>query len=71
MNMLIWNCRSASNLNFCNNVSDMIRRHCPAIMIFSETKLSGDRAIRIIDKLPLDGAIVANSFGQSSGAWLF
>ena len=44
MNMLIWNCRGASNPNFCKNVSDMVRRHCPAIMIISETKLCGDRA---------------------------
>lgn len=70
MNILIWNCRGASNPNFCKNVSDMVRRHCPAIMIISETKLCGDRAQRIIDRLPLDGAIVTNSFGRSGGLWL-
>lgn len=48
----------------------MIRRHCPANMIISETKLCGDRAQGIIDRLPLDGAIVANSFGRSSELWL-
>lgn len=63
MNLLIWNCRGASNPNFCNNVSDMIRRHCLAIMIISKTKLYSDKAQRIIDRLPMDGAIVANSFG--------
>ena len=70
MNMLIWNCRGAHNPNFYNNVSGMIRRHCPAIMIISETKLRGDRAQVIIDRLPLDRAIVANSFGRSSRLWL-
>lgn len=69
MNMLIWNCRGARNPNFCTIVSDMIRRHCPAILIITETKLSGDRAQRIIDRLPLDGAIVANSLGRSGGLW--
>ena len=70
MNMLIWNCRGARNPNFYNNVSDMIRMHCPAIMIISETKLYGDRAQGIIDRLPLDKAIVANSFRHSGGLWL-
>ena len=71
MNMLIWNCRGARNPNFCNNVSDMIHRHCPAIMIINETKLCGDRAQGIIDRLPIDRAIIANSFGLSGGLWLF
>lgn len=70
MNMIIWNCRGANNPNFCNNFSDVIFRHCPAIMIISETKLCGIKAQQIIDRLPLDGAIVANSFGQSSRLWL-
>lgn len=63
MNTLIWNCQGASDPNFCNNVIDMIRRHCPAIMIICETKLCGVRAQGIIDRLPMDGAIVANSLG--------
>ena len=70
MNMLIWNCRGACNPDFCNNVSNMIRRHCPTIMIISETKLCGDRAQGIIDRLPIDGEIVANSFGLSGELWL-
>lgn len=48
---------------FYNNVSDMTGRHYPNILIISETKLSDDKARRIIDRLPLDGAIVANYFG--------
>ena len=70
MNMLIWNCRGANNPNFCINVSDMIHRHYPIIMIITKTKLSGDRAKRIIDRLLLDGVIVANSFGRFGGLWL-
>lgn len=70
MNILIWNCRGANNPNFCNNVSDMIRRHYLTIMIITETNLSGDRTKGIIDRLPMDGAIVANSFGWSGSLWL-
>lgn len=32
--------------------------------------MSGDRAKRIADRLPLDGAIFANSFGFSGGLWV-
>lgn len=48
----------------------MIRTHSPAIMIITETKVCGDRAKRIADKLPFDGAIFANSFGLSGGLWV-
>ena len=48
----------------------MIHRHYPAIMIITKTKLSGGRAKGIIDRLLLDGAIVANSFRWSGGLWL-
>ena len=71
MNMLIWNYRGALSPTICSNVSDLVRVHSPAIMIVIETKVSGDRAKRITDKLPLDGAIFANSIGFSGGLWVF
>ncbi|XP_023917864.2 uncharacterized protein LOC112029415 [Quercus suber] len=48
----------------------MVPVHSPAIMIIMETKVCGDRARRIVDRLPMDGAIIANSIGLSSGLWL-
>lgn len=44
MILLSWNCRGAINLNFGSVVSNMIRKHRPAIMIISETKVCGDKA---------------------------
>ena len=35
-----------------------------------ETKLGGDRAKAITNKLPLDGAIHTDTIGYSSGLWL-
>lgn len=68
--MLIRNCRGALSPTFCTNVSDLVHVHSPAIMIVIETKVSGDRAKMIADRLPLDGVIFANSIGFSGGLWV-
>ena len=70
MNMLIWNCRGAINPTFCDVVNELVRLHSPAIMIIVETKVSGDRARRILENLDLDGAIFANSIGLTGGLWV-
>ena len=70
INMLIWNFWGAIRPTFCNVVSDMIRRHFPAIMIIIETKVSVDRAKEIIDRHPLDGVIFTNSIGLYGGLWV-
>nr|POF24623.1 hypothetical protein CFP56_61038 [Quercus suber] len=67
MNMLIWNCQGAFNLNFHNLVSDLIRKHYPAILVIMETKVSGDRAKIIADRLLMDEAIFINNIGLSGG----
>ena len=72
INTLIWNCRGALSPSFCNNIKDMVRihSHSLAIMIIMETKVCGDRARWIVDRLPMDGAIIANSIGLLDGLWL-
>lgn len=70
MNILNWNCRGALSPNFCNVVNNMIHVHSPAIMIIMETKVCGDRAKGIVDRIHIDGAIIANSIGLSGGLWL-
>jgi len=39
-------------------------------MILTETKAYGERAKRIVNKLPFDGAIFANTIGLTGGLWL-
>ena len=67
MNMLIWNCREALNPTFCDVVNNLIQMHSPTIMVIGETKVSGERAKRISDRINLDGAIFANSIDLSGG----
>lgn len=66
----MWNCRGALKPTFCNTIDDLVRLHTLAIMILIETKACGDRAKKIADKLPFDGAIFANTIGLSGGIWL-
>ena len=70
MNMLIWNCRGALNPNFHNLFSNLICKHYPAILVIMETKVSGNRAKSIADRLPMDGAILVNNIGLSGGLWV-
>ena len=50
MNLIIWNCRGTFNPTFCNNVIELTRIYNPAILILTETKASGDRTKRIVDR---------------------
>lgn len=70
INMLIWNWRGALNPNFLSLVSDLIRKHYPAILVVMETKVSGDKANSIVDRLHMDGAILVNNIGLTSGLWV-
>ena len=63
MNMMIWNCRGALSPTFRNNVSELVRVHSPAIMIITKTKVNGDKAKKIADRLPLDGVILQTHLG--------
>ena len=70
MNMLIWNCRGALNPNCFCLISYLIRKHLPAILVIMETKVSGDRARSIVNRLPMDGAILVNNIGLTGGLWV-
>ena len=70
MNVLIWNSRGVLKPNFQSHVRDLAQRHDPAIFIIMETKLGGDRAREITDRLPFDGAIHTDTIGYAGGLWL-
>lgn len=41
MNIVVWNCRGALSPSFQSFFHDMAQIHSPAIMIITETKISG------------------------------
>ena len=70
MNILIWNYRGALNPSFQSVIRDLVCPHSPAIMVITETKVGGDGAKGIVDRLPFDGATFANSIGLSGCLWV-
>lgn len=70
MNIIAWNYRGALKPNFQNHVREMVRNHDPAILVVMETRVGGERAKEITDKLPFDGAIHTNTIGYAGGLWL-
>ena len=69
-NMLIWNSLGALNPNFFSLISDLIRKYLPTILVIMEAKVSRDKAKSIVDRLPMDGAILVNNIGLTGGLWV-
>ena len=67
MKIINWNCRGALSPFFQSFVHDMVQNQSPAIMIITETKISGQRAKDVSDRLPFDRAIHANNIRFTSG----
>ncbi|KAL0012521.1 hypothetical protein SO802_007629 [Lithocarpus litseifolius] len=70
MSIIVWNCRGALKSSFQNHVRELVHNHDPAIMVVMETRIGGDRAGDISDRLPFDGAIHSDTIGFSGGIWL-
>lgn len=70
MNIIVWNCRGALKLSFQNHVRELVYNHDPGIMIVMETRIGGDRARDITNRLPFDGAIHTDTIGFACGLWL-
>ena len=70
MNIIIWNCRGALKPSFQRYVRELIRCHNPAILVVMETRIEGDRAREITDRLPFDGAIHMETIGYKGGLWM-
>ena len=70
MNIIFWNCRGALNPRFHSVLSDLLDRHSPAIVVVTETRVGGERAKAITDRLPFDEAIHADTIGYSGGLWV-
>ena len=70
MNILIWNCRGAMKPQFRKTVLDLVEWHAPLLMVITETRMSGARAIELIESLPFDGSVVPDTIGFAGGIWM-
>ena len=48
----------------------MVKESSLDIFIVTETRVEGDRAKEIYDKLPFDGAIYTDTLGYAWGLWI-
>ena len=70
MNILLWNYRGALNADFARRIYEMAVNYSPSIMVLTETRVGGERAARIIEKLPFDGSFATDTIGYAGGLWL-
>ena len=68
MNILIWNCKGVMKPQFKKTVMDLVEWHAPILMVITETRMSGAKAVEIIESLPFDGSVVADTIGFVRGA---
>ena len=70
MNIICWNCRGALNPRFRKTMDSLMSKFNPSIVIVTETRIGGQRAKDITDRLPFDGAIHTDTIGYAGGLWL-
>ena len=70
MNSIIWNCRGASKPSFQKRVREMIQKHNLVILVVMETRVGGNKAREITERLPFDGAIRSDAVGFAGGIWV-
>ena len=70
MKIILWNCRRALNPHFHMVLTNLINTHSPSIVIVTKTKVGGERAKEITNRLPFDRALNADTIGYSGGIWV-
>src|ERR1044072_1721528 len=70
MNFLSWNIRGAAAKGVPLLIKDLVSRHNISCMALFETKVSGSRALSIVNKLGFDGYHVEDAVGFSGGIWI-
>nr|POF21014.1 hypothetical protein CFP56_57720 [Quercus suber] len=70
LNIIEWNCYGAISPNFVSFVMDLVRDYSLTMLIVTKTRVGGDRAKAITNRLPFNGAIHVNTIGYARGIWL-
>ena len=46
---------------------DFVEWHTPILMVITKTRMSGARDVEMIESLPFDGSVVADTIGFAGG----
>ena len=69
MNFVTWNCRGASAPNFPGIIKDSRKQYCTSFIALLETRTSGNKAKRIINKMGFDSYFIVEAQGFAGGIW--
>uniref|UniRef100_A0A2N9HM73 RNase H type-1 domain-containing protein n=1 Tax=Fagus sylvatica TaxID=28930 RepID=A0A2N9HM73_FAGSY len=70
LNVLTWNCRGVLNPCFRRALHDLLQINNPGILILTETRLGGPRAVDLAKSFPFDGFLCSQTIGFSGGIWI-
>ncbi|CAL1380329.1 unnamed protein product [Linum trigynum] len=70
MNIFTWNCRGAGSKRFLRVFKEYRRRYRTSIAIIVEPRISGVRAVQVVEGLGFDKYLIVDAVGFSGGIWL-
>ncbi|OMO49899.1 Endonuclease/exonuclease/phosphatase [Corchorus capsularis] len=70
MKILLWNVRGAGSGEFFRIMKDLIRQHQPSIVGIMETRISQEKAEKVVRKIELPKCHIVEGLGFVGGIWL-
>ena len=70
VNVLTWNYRRVLNLCFRRALLDLLHNTNPQVLILTETRLGGTRAMELAKSFPFDGFLCTKTIGFAGGIWI-
>uniref|UniRef100_A0A2N9F8F6 RNase H type-1 domain-containing protein n=1 Tax=Fagus sylvatica TaxID=28930 RepID=A0A2N9F8F6_FAGSY len=70
VNILTWNCRGVLNTCFRRAFLDLLHNTNPQVLILTETRLGGTRAMVLARSFPFDGFLCTKTIGFAGGIWI-
>lgn len=70
-NIFFWNCRGARKKLFVPVIRDFELKYGFSILVFWETRISGERSDKVIRRIGFDGYYRVEANGFAGGIWAF
>ncbi|KAI8019705.1 hypothetical protein LOK49_LG04G01246 [Camellia lanceoleosa] len=70
MDLLIWNCRGASNKRFKRNMRELVRIHKSDLLVLMETKVEFSAMGMFFNRMGFTTSAHVDPIGRSGGIWI-